>query len=78
MLPGVEHCRGGPGADLVDWLGTLDHWVNEGQAPATLKATRADGARSRPVCVWPQVARHDGKGDPAEAASWHCAAPDKE
>ncbi|MBN8819250.1 MAG: tannase/feruloyl esterase family alpha/beta hydrolase [Sphingomonas sp.] len=78
MLPGVEHCRGGPGADLVDWLGTLDRWVNEGQAPATLKATRADGTRSRPVCVWPQIARHDGKGDPAEAASWHCAAPDKE
>lgn len=33
MLPGVAHCRRGPGADAVDWLGYLERWVEEGVAP---------------------------------------------
>jgi len=78
MLPGVEHCRGGPGADLVDWLGALDAWVDRGQAPGTLVATRADGKISRPVCVWPQVVRREGEGDPDAAASWSCVASAQE
>lgn len=72
MLSGVEHCRGGAGADMVDWLGTLDTWVDKGEAPATLTATRSDGTMTRPVCVWPQVARQKGEGDPNDPASWRC------
>jgi Tannase and feruloyl esterase len=33
MLPGVAHCRRGPGADTADWLTHLERWVEEGQAP---------------------------------------------
>jgi feruloyl esterase len=33
MLPGVAHCRRGPGADTVDWLTALEAWVENGQAP---------------------------------------------
>jgi feruloyl esterase len=73
MLPGVEHCRGGPGADSVDWLAALDAWVDKGQPPATLTATRSEGAMVRPVCVWPQVAQHSG-GNPDDPASWRCVA----
>jgi len=78
LLPGVGHCRGGPGADIVDWLGTLDAWVDKGQAPGTLVATRTDGTKTRPVCIWPQVARYSGKGDANDPASWSCVAGAKE
>jgi feruloyl esterase len=33
LLPGVAHCRRGPGADTVDWLTLLEDWVERGQAP---------------------------------------------
>jgi len=78
LLPGVGHCRGGTGADLVNWLGALDAWVDKGQAPGTLIATRADGAKTRPVCVWPQVAHYSGKGDANDPTSWSCVAGAKE
>src|ERR1700736_4730962 len=37
-LPGVEHCGGGPGADIVDYLTYLENWVEEGKAPDRLIA----------------------------------------
>jgi feruloyl esterase len=33
MLPGVAHCRRGPGADTADWLTALERWVEHGEAP---------------------------------------------
>lgn len=33
MLPGVAHCRRGPGADSVDWLSYLERWVEQGTPP---------------------------------------------
>jgi feruloyl esterase len=33
MMPGVAHCRRGPGADSVDWLGYLEAWVERNEAP---------------------------------------------
>ncbi|CAN0542185.1 unnamed protein product, partial [Laminaria digitata] len=27
LLPGVAHCSGGPGANVVDWLSTIQEWV---------------------------------------------------
>lgn len=38
MMPGVAHCRRGPGADTVDWLGYLEQWVEGGEAPAAVEA----------------------------------------
>jgi len=38
LLPGVAHCRRGPGADAVDWLGYLEAWVEEGWAPDSVTA----------------------------------------
>jgi len=75
LLPGVEHCWGGPGPDAVDWLAALDMWVEKGEAPATLVATRSrDRAVTRPLCPWPQMARFKGEGDPNHPARWECAA----
>lgn len=40
LLPGVYHCTGGPGEDTVDWLSSIQAWVEKGQAPATVTATK--------------------------------------
>jgi len=77
LLPGVLHCGGGPGPDQVEWLETIRKWVEEGEAPARLTATKraADGIVEiqRPLCAYPQVARYDG-GDPRREESFSCAA----
>jgi hypothetical protein len=36
VLPGMDHCGFGNGAFAVDWLGTLEAWVEKGQAPDKL------------------------------------------
>lgn len=38
MLPGVAHCRRGPGADAIDYLTHLEHWVEQGEEPEYLTA----------------------------------------
>ncbi len=38
LLPGVAHCRRGPGADAVDWLSYLEDWVEDDQPPDTVTA----------------------------------------
>ena len=58
MLPGVQHCGGGPGPDTfgqsADWPATdpehniriaLENWVETGTAPAALIATRLEGEK---------------------------------
>lgn len=83
MIPGFDHCGilSGPGINEngIDLLGALEAWVERGEAPASIATTRpAAGGQpgwSRPVCPWPQVARHDGRGPVTEAASFACAEP---
>ena len=36
MLPGVAHCRRGPGADAIDYLSYLERWVEQDAAPDSL------------------------------------------
>ncbi len=36
MIPGMAHCRRGPGADGFDPVETLEAWVEKGAAPAML------------------------------------------
>jgi feruloyl esterase len=72
LAPGVYHCKGGPGADQFDLLGTIDAWVDKGTAPESMLATRADGSLSRPLCRYPALPRYKGKGKAAEASSFTC------
>jgi len=44
MVPGMLHCGGGASPNQVDWLGTLDGWVERGSAPGTITATGAGNA----------------------------------
>lgn len=81
LVPGMQHCSGGPGATAFDaMLPDIERWVESGTAPGTVIATkfktegnRASGIlRTRPLCVYPQTAHWDGKGNPDEAASFTC------
>ncbi|MGH8264551.1 MAG: tannase/feruloyl esterase family alpha/beta hydrolase [Steroidobacteraceae bacterium] len=73
LAPGVEHCRGGPGADLFDPLRALEDWVERKSAPESMNATRTDGRISRPLCRYPGLPRYKGAGDPNDAASFNCS-----
>ena len=74
MVPGMAHCAGGQALDDMDGLGALVKWVEQGEAPAALRATgRAFPGVSRPICAWPQIARYQGAGPLSEAASFACA-----
>jgi hypothetical protein len=85
MVPGLQHCYGGPGPNTFGGTITaaLERWVEDGVAPAGIIATKykTDGdptsgvARTRPLCPYPQVARYKGTGSTDEAANFTCKAP---
>jgi pimeloyl-ACP methyl ester carboxylesterase len=76
LVPGMNHCSGGPGLDEFDTLGAMQSWVEEGKAPESIVASgRAFPGRTRPLCAYPLIAQYDGKGNPADAASFRCQAP---
>jgi feruloyl esterase len=72
MVPGMLHCAGGPGAWQIDYLDPLVQWVENDEAPEALIGTRPDGAFTRRHCAYPELAEYR-RGDPNEAASFHCA-----
>jgi pimeloyl-ACP methyl ester carboxylesterase len=76
LVPGMNHCSGGPGLDDFDTLGAMQSWVEEGKAPESLLSSgRAFPGRSRPLCAYPQIARYNGTGNPEDAASFRCRLP---
>jgi hypothetical protein len=90
MVPGMEHCGGGAGANSFGQQGVakgdpehnidaaLEAWVEQGKAPASIVASKTDekGAkvRTHPLCPYPQVAKYNGTGSTDEAANFSCAA----
>jgi feruloyl esterase len=102
MVPGMAHCSGGPGATnksssemgstppasdrAHDMTRAIEAWVEKGQAPTQIIATRyvaevpeADKPKTpiafqRPLCVYPQVAIYRG-GPTNLASSFICKTP---
>jgi feruloyl esterase len=75
MVPGMQHCGGGPGTDSFDAVAAIQRWVEEGTAPAQIVAshgTRGVVERTRPLCPYPQAAAYKGKGDVNDAGSFVC------
>jgi feruloyl esterase len=75
LLPGVEHCGGGPGASPIPLLDTIDSWARTGAAPQTLVGAKPDNSVVRLQCSWPTVARYKGTGNLNSPASWSCVRP---
>lgn len=76
LLPGVLHCSGGAGPDQVPFLPALRDWVERGNAPDRLIATKFDrrrtAVRTRPVCPYPQHEAYTGRGSTDSASSFVC------
>jgi feruloyl esterase len=75
MVPGMIECNGGPGTDTFDLLGVMRGWVERGQAPNEVIASRVERGkvvRTRPLCPYPQVATYRGRGSTDEASSFVC------
>jgi feruloyl esterase len=76
MVPGMQHCSGGPGATSFDMIEPLDRWVTQSAAPESILALKVvNGAvvRTRPLCPYPQEARWKGAGSTDDAANFSCA-----
>lgn len=80
MMPGVEHCFGGPGPSFVNFLTEIDKWVESGTAPEQFVVYWLDENMqpngSRILCPYPQVSKYDGKGDTRDASSFSCVEGD--
>jgi len=91
LMPGVGHCGGGKGADIVDFLSALERWVERGEAPDLLVGYHVAGevdpgaARfpidpaqvdfTRAYFPYPAFAKYAGKGDANDYRSWTKAVP---
>jgi hypothetical protein len=89
LAPGMAHCGGGPGPDsfgqAVSRTADADHslsralerWVESGQVPARVIATKytngdSSVTRTRPLCPYPQTASYKGSGSTDDAANFAC------
>jgi feruloyl esterase len=75
MVPGMQHCSGGPGPGSFEMLPALVNWVEKGTAPDRVIASRITNGRvdrTRPLCPYPQVAMHTGSGSTDDAANFVC------
>jgi len=96
MVPGMGHCGGGPGPNQFgnsslspipadpqhNALLALQRWVEEGDAPQRIIATKfvndvqSQGvALTRPLCMFPRIARYKGAGSTTDASSFECGPP---
>ena len=89
MVPGMNHCSGGPSTDQFDMLTQMVNWVEgKSAAPEAIVANaRGSGAnvvnaevpstwsatRSRPLCAYPKVARYKGTGSIEDASNFSCS-----
>jgi tannase/feruloyl esterase len=83
MVPGLQHCVGGPGPNTFDTLSALEQWVEHGIGPDGIVAAKfpqdnpaKPPQRTMPLCKFPEQARYDGTGDVTHATSWTCSAND--
>ena len=99
MGPNMNHCYGGTGPSAFgqmrgigearatdaehNVLTALERWVEQGQQPTRLIATKYEGddpkkpvVRTMPLCPYPALATYNGKGDANAADSWSCRAND--
>jgi feruloyl esterase len=79
MVPGMNHCQGGPGANVFDMLTPLVHWVEQDTAPDRVLATHYVNnmpdqgvAFTRPLCSYPRQAVYKGSGNSNDAANFVC------
>jgi feruloyl esterase len=85
MVPGMQHCSNGNGAYSFGQFGAgagdaskdidaaLVRWVENGQAPTEIIASKPGTTMTHPLCAYPASATYKGAGDPSLASSFTCA-----
>jgi tannase/feruloyl esterase len=77
MIPGMQHCSGGPGTDQFSKMAILERWRESNQAPEQILASHVSNGTvdmTRPLCPYPQVAVYKGTGSINDAANFSCKA----
>ena len=77
MVPGMQHCGGGPGPNQFNMIGAMERWREEGRAPQQILAEHVTNNRvdmTRPLCPYPQTAQYSGVGSTNDAANFVCKA----
>jgi feruloyl esterase len=85
LIPGMGHCNG---AYTEDWIGTLERWVEGGDAPDVVLAKRVPppGFVPKPIvsvvqapeygirvmCAYPEIGRYRGSGSGEEPVDYQC------
>ena len=75
MMPGVNHCSGGPGPDSFEKVKVMEEWVEQGKAPERIVASHSTAGKvdkTRPLCAYDQTAKYNGSGDTNDAANFTC------
>lgn len=98
IVPNMSHCYGGSGPNTFGQMGlnpnqpidperdvltALERWVEHGEQPTHLLATRYEDndeskrvLRTMPLCPFPSMAKFNGSGDVNDANNWSCPAGD--
>ncbi len=78
LMPGANHCGGGPATSTIDAFSPLVNWVENGVAPTRIVGTAPAATpwpgRTRPLCPYPQYAHYTGRGDINSEANFVCRA----
>jgi feruloyl esterase len=74
VVPGMNHCAGGPATDRFDALSAIVDWVEKNKPPQRIEARGSAVLHdeTRPLCPWPQVARYSGQGRLNDSSSFEC------
>jgi len=79
LVPGMQHCGGGPGPTKFDMVSALEDWVERGKPPERITAshltTTGQVDRTRPLCPYPQEAQWNGNGSTDQAENFVCGIP---
>jgi feruloyl esterase len=76
MVPGMQHCGGGPGTTRFDAFTSVVKWVENKAPPASILATAPTDTpwpgRTRPLCPFPTSSVYKGSGSIDDAANFAC------
>jgi len=79
VVPGMNHCGGGPATSQFDAFAAVVDWVENGSAPERIIGTAPAGTpwpgRTRPLCAYPKQARYIGQGSIEDQANFRCERP---
>jgi pimeloyl-ACP methyl ester carboxylesterase len=81
LVPGMNHCRGGPATDKFDMLEQVMRWTETGKAPDAIPAHASTPSffnvsqRSGLLCPYPSISQYKGSGDSNLAHNFECRSP---